>query len=157
MDKYKKASTQDLFEEYAAIMDELKYREVIRTFNNPVADYAEWLVARTLKLELETNSKAGYDGVNLDGIRYQIKCRRLQDEKASRQLGVIRKLEEEEFDFLVGLLFNRDFSVKEAYLIPHEVIEKYAKYRKHQNGHIIYLKGPLLEDPKVKNITDKFK
>jgi len=26
-------------------MDELKERKVIRTFNNPVADYAEWLVA----------------------------------------------------------------------------------------------------------------
>jgi hypothetical protein len=157
MDKYKEASTQEIFEEYAKIMDELKVRKVIRTFNNPVADYAEWLVALKLKLKLETNSKAGYDGTDSKNIRYQIKCRRLQVGKSSRQLGVIRKLEEKEFEFLVGVLFDRSFSIQEAYMIPHEVIEKYAKYSSHQNGHIFYLKGPLLKDPKVKDITEKLK
>ncbi len=157
MTKYKKSSTHDLFQDYAEIMDELKERNVVRTFNNPVADYAEWLVSSKLKLNLETNSKAGYDAKDSTGTRFQVKCRRLSISNSSRQLGVIRKLGEKEFDYLIGVIFNRDFSVKEAYQIPHKVIEKYAKYSNHQHGHILQLKGGLLKDPTVKDITENFK
>jgi len=53
--------TSDLFKQYALKMDELKERGVIRTANNPVSDYAEWLFAKAMKLDLMPNSSAGYD------------------------------------------------------------------------------------------------
>lgn len=159
MTKYdlKKFTTSDLFKYFADILGELKQRKVVRTRNNPVADYAEWLVARSLGLTLERNSRAGYDAINNRGERFQIKSRRLDPTNQSRQLSVIRNLKEKEFDYLIGVLFEKDFTVKEAYKIPHKIIENYARFSKHQNGHILNLKGKILEDPKVKNITQILK
>jgi len=31
-------------------------------------------------------------------------------------------------------------------------VGEYAKFRKHVNAHIMYLKGPILTDPRVKDI-----
>jgi len=89
MNKYKKIDTVSLLRHYADLMEELKDRNVIRTFNNPVADYAEWLVAQKLGLKLETNSKTGYDAKDSNNVRFQIKCRRLLPSNKSRQLGVV--------------------------------------------------------------------
>ena len=53
-------STIELLRSYAAIINELRARDVMRTKNNPVADYSEWLVANALGLDLERNSRAGF-------------------------------------------------------------------------------------------------
>jgi len=63
-------SDEELLVSWADIMSELSRRGLIRTANNPVADYAEHLVAKLLGLSLEGNSKASYDAVGSDGIRY---------------------------------------------------------------------------------------
>ena len=61
---------------YADILSELNARGVVRTYNSPVGDYAEWLVAEKMDLKLEKNSKKGYDAYNLStDTRYQIKSR----------------------------------------------------------------------------------
>lgn len=51
----KKESSIDLMNQYAAILAELNERNVVRTYNSPVGDYAEWLVAEQLGLVLEHN------------------------------------------------------------------------------------------------------
>lgn len=155
MKKYdlKEFTLFDLFKCFADILDELKERGVVRTSNNPVADYAEWLVAKSLGLTLEHNSKASYDAINNKGEQFQIKSRRFDPPKKSRKLGLFRNFEEKRFDYLIGVLFEKDFTVREAYKIPHKIIENYARFSKHQNGHILNLKGKILEDPKVENIT----
>jgi hypothetical protein len=134
-------------------LDELKQRSVVRTRNNPVADYAEWLVAQRLGLSLERNSKSGYDATNTSGNRFQIKSRRLDPFNKSRQLSVIRNLDAGEFDYLIGVLFNRDFTVNEAYKIPRGLITKYARFSKHQNGYILHLRGDILRAQGVEDIT----
>jgi hypothetical protein len=149
----KAISTFDLLGCFADILDVLKQRGVVRTRNNPVGDYAEWLVAQRLGLSLEHNSKFGYDATNTSGERFQIKSRRLDPSNKSRQLSVIRNLDTGEFDYLIGILFDRDFTVKEAYKIPHGVIAKYASFSKHQNGHILHLRGDILRAPSVEDIT----
>jgi hypothetical protein len=149
-------STPDLLRHFANILDELKQRGVVRTRNNPVADYAEWMVAQRLDLSLERNSKSGYDAINTSGERFQIKSRRLDPSNNSRQLSVIRNLHAGEFDYLIGILFDRDFTVNKAYKIPHSVIAKYARFSKHQNGHIFHLRGDILRDPGVEDITHVF-
>ncbi|MBI2937163.1 MAG: hypothetical protein HYY22_03060 [Thaumarchaeota archaeon] len=149
----KSFSTVGLLKCYSQIMDELKDRNVIRTRNNPSADYAEWLVSKKLGLKLEPNSSSGYDAVNTTGERVQIKSRRLDPSNNSRQLGVIRNLDGNEFDFLIGVVFDKDFNVKDAYKIPRNIISKFARFSKHQNGHILHLQGELLNTPSVDNIT----
>lgn len=145
-------NVKELLQLQASITNELITRKVVRTQNNPLGDYTEWLVANALNLSLEANSKAGYDGINTDGIRVQIKGRRITPKNGSRQLSAIRKYEENDFDELAAVIFDQNFNIIEALLIPHEVVGEYASYRKHVNAHILILKGPILCDPRVKCI-----
>lgn len=64
-----------LMNQYAAVLITLNERGVIRTYNSPVGDFAEWLVSQKLGLRLEKNSARGLDATGSDGLRYQIKCR----------------------------------------------------------------------------------
>lgn len=80
-----KLSEIELLQLHASIIDELKRREVVRTKNNPIGDYTEWLVAKALNLQLARNSSAGYDGEDINGIKYQIKGRRISPGNKSRQ------------------------------------------------------------------------
>ena len=61
-----------LLRQYAVVLDALAEAEAIRSKNNPVADYAEWLVARAFRFELMTKSSKGYDTIASDGIKYTI-------------------------------------------------------------------------------------
>jgi len=146
-------TTSDLFKYFADILDELIERGIVRTHNNPVVDYAEWLVAQSFDLSLEHNSKSGYDAINNREERFQIKSRRFNLNNKSRKLGVIRNYKKKGFDYLIGVLFEKDFTVREAYKIPHKIIKNYARFSKHQNGYILYLRGEILKDLKVENIT----
>ena len=65
----------------------VKRRGVVRTKNNPVGDYAEWLVTTTFGLALAGKSSAGFDATDDDGTTYQIKARRVTPDNPSRQLG----------------------------------------------------------------------
>ncbi len=136
----------------ASITDELKDRKVVRTKNNPLGDYTEWLVGKALELELQPNSKAGYDGIDRNGVRVQIKGRRVTPDNKSRQLSAIRKYDEKDFDELAAVIYDENFDVVEAVLIPHEVVGEYASYREHVNAHILILKGPIMRDSRVKCI-----
>lgn len=53
---------------------------------------------------------------------------------------------------ITAVIFNENFEVIDAVLIPYEVVGEYASYREHVNAHILILKGPILNDPRVKNI-----
>lgn len=142
-----------LLRSYSLIMKELKDRNIVRTANNPVADYAEFLVSDKLGLELVPNSMPGYDAVNKKtGIKYQIKARKGK----SRQLGVIRNLKRKQFYYLIAIFFDEEFNVTEAYEISSEEILNYARLSEHQNGHILRVKD-IIADGKVKDITQFFK
>lgn len=153
----KRLSELELLRRYYQIIDELKTRKVVRTYNNPVADYAEWLVAKKLNLKLSISSHKGYDAIGKSGKRYQIKARRLRPLKPSRQMGVIRNLKNKEFDILIGILFNEKLDVEFAYAIPIKIILKFAQWSKHQNGYILQLRGSILTAKSVKNITPRFR
>jgi hypothetical protein len=145
---------KELLRLHAAIINELKQRKVVRTKNNPVGDYTEYLVSKTMNLSLASNSAAGYDGIDKEGIKYQIKGRRITPENKSRQLSAIRNLDKKNFDFLVGVIFDENYSVLDAVVLPHEVVCEYASYRKHVNGHIIHLRGKILQDQRVNDISE---
>lgn len=122
-----------LMNQYAAVLITLNERGVIRTYNSPVGDFAEWLVSQKLGLRLEKNSARGLDATGSDGLRYQIKCRWERTDfptPQSRELGVIRSLEKNQFDFLIAVIFDSHFQVRAAYQIPHEIIPRYAVYRR---------------------------
>lgn len=67
-----KHSVSDLLSLYSRVMRELEVRKVARTANNPAGNYAEWLAAKALRLDLATNSTR-YDAEDAAGRRYEIK------------------------------------------------------------------------------------
>jgi hypothetical protein len=132
--------------------NELRRRQIVRTQNNPLGDYTEWLVAKSLNLDLANNSKAGYDAIDSNGVKIQIKGRRITSKNKSTQLNAIRNLQEKDFDELIAVIYDEHFNINEAVSIPHAVIAEHATYRKHVNAHILIIKGPVLSDPSVKCI-----
>ncbi len=148
----KELGVKELLQLQASITNELKDRKIVRTQNNPLGDYTEWIVAKALNLQLASNSKSGYDGETKDGVRIQIKGRRITPSNNSRQLSAIRKYEERDFDELAAVIFDENFDIIDAVLIPHEVVGEYATYREHVNAHILLIKGPILSDPRIKCI-----
>lgn len=149
-----KFSTKKLLHLYADTMKELRKRRILRSSNNPTADYAEYIIANKLNLELAPNSNKEFDAIDRKtGIKYQIKARRLTEFNKSKQLGVLRNLDSANFNFLIAVIFDEKFNILEAYKIPKNVIKKYARFSKHQNGHILTLKGLILKDDKISKIN----
>lgn len=143
--------------EYAQILNALHSAGIVRTYNSPVGDYAEWIVSTKLNLALEKNSKKGYDAIDENtGIRYQIKSRWMHPGKNSRELNVIRNYDDNQFDYLVVIIFGNDFDVAEAYKIPHDVIGEYFPKNKHQNGVVVSLGVSFVQDHRVEDITHIF-
>ena len=148
-------SAGELLKLYADVLDQLKRKGVTRSLNNPVADYSEWLTAQAFGLTLQPKSQAGFDATDSEGIRYQIKGRRLTPSNSSRQLSPIRNLDKIGFNYLIGILFRSDFTVLEGYKIPQHVVAGYARFSRHVNGHILLLKGPILSTPGVERVDEQ--
>ncbi len=149
-------TTPQLLEYYSRILEELRQRKIIRTSNSPIGDYAEWLIANQLGLTLAINSTSGYDAKDSSGLKFQIKCRRLTLHNKSRQLSAIRNLKNKDFDYLIAVLFNDQIQVLQVLKIPHEIIEKYARYSQHVNAHILTLRDSIISDPMVEDLTQQF-
>ena len=147
-------SNEGLLECYSDILDELKNRRVVRTKNSPISDYAEWMVANNLGLKLMNSSQAGYDAIKeSDGTKFQIKCRSCD----GRQLGVIRKLELHDFDYLIAVIVDEKYKILKVFQIPYNNVSKHAIFNKHQNGHILHLRGEILNDEGMEDITHLFR
>ncbi|MBX9787937.1 MAG: hypothetical protein K2Y37_03400 [Pirellulales bacterium] len=143
----------ELFDLFSKTMAEMQLRRIVRSSNNPVADYAESLVARALGLTLVDPSTKGHDAEDGQGLRYEIKARRVFGRKRSRQVSPIRGLDERHFDYLAGVLFNENFSVARACLIPFAAIGEVSTYRAHVNGNILHLRDLLWNRADVRDIT----
>ncbi len=138
----------------AEIMEELRRRGVVRTYNNPVGDLAEELFCRAFRWKREGNSARSIDAVAEDGARYQIKARRMTAVNTSRQLSAIRDLAGAHFDFLASVLFDWDFSIKRAAIIPHQVVAQRAKYVAHTNSSKFMLTDDVWLEPGVIDATE---
>ena len=141
---FSKESDAALLAAYSELMEALRQRNVIRTSNNPVADYAEKVAVERLHLEQVGKEEKGFDALDAQGYRYQIKGRRITKHNSSRQLSVIRNLSDRLFDYLVAVIFDESFRIKEIWEIPHEFVKKHGRFSEHQNGHIFYAKPEIL-------------
>ena len=149
-------STTELLQLHGKILSELKARGAVRSTNNPLGDYTEWLVSNRLGLKLLGNSNSGHDAVCENGIRYQIKGRRITVENPSTQLSTIRNLLEKDFDFLVALVFNENFQLLYAVKVPHEAVVEHARWYGHVKGHNLHVRD-VLSDNRVIHLLEHFK
>jgi hypothetical protein len=150
-------SLTHVLELYCGVLHELRRRGLTRTENNPTGDLAEAVVSRSLNLTLVEKSKASFDAIHKNGQRYQIKGRRITPSNPSRQLGTIRGLDKKHFDFLAGVIFDKDFRIYRAALIPYRTVKAFAKHQSHVNGARFELKDFLWERREVIDITNKLK
>jgi hypothetical protein len=146
-------SISELLSIHSGVLEELRDRSVVRSMNNPTGDYTEWLVSSKLGLVLEGNSSKGFDATDPQGRRYQIKGRKISPDNQSTQLGVIRNLAANDFDFLVAVVFDVTWQVVRAAKITHQAVAKIATFREHVNGHIMHLRPTVFEIPGVEDIS----
>jgi hypothetical protein len=151
------ATVQELLAAYAAILDELRQREIVRSSNSPVCDYAELLFCVAFGWNRERNSSAGYDATDKKGIRYQIKARRLTRHNRSRQLSAIRRIDSAPFDQLAGVLFDEAFQVIRAGIMPLSVVHANSKYVSHSNSWRFLLRDEIWEIPGVRDVTSELR
>jgi len=138
---------------YAAALDELRERGIVRSANGPGGDYAELLCVRAFGWSRTANSVASYDAIDRANRKYQVKSRRIVTPKTSRQLSALRNLSQESFDFLAGVLFNGDFSVMRAAIIPHRIVAERSRFSAHTNSSIFFLDDTVWKIPDVRDIT----
>jgi hypothetical protein len=147
------APVMHLLRRQGEILAELRRREIVRTANGPLGDIAELLCARAFGWTLAENGASGHDAEDGEGLRYQVKARRLASPSASRQLSFIRKLPEKPFDQLVGVLFDSHFNVFRAALVPYAVVLARSSYVAHTNGWRFHLKNCVWAEPGVEDVT----
>lgn len=146
-----------LLELHVDLLAELRRREVVRSLNNPTGDYGELLFSRAFGWSLNGNSSADADAIDAQGLRYQIKCRRLGTPKGSRQLGFIRRLPERPFDWLAAVLLDSRFRVLRAALIPYEVILPRASYVESVKAWRFMLRDSVWDLSEVADVTEKLR
>ncbi len=134
------------------VMDELTSRGVVQNPTQPVGDYATYLACEAFGLNREPTSTSGYDASDSEGLRYQVKFKRLLDANDTRQLNAIKGLEQRKFDFLIGVLFIADMSIYRAALLPFDIVA-----RKVDQTKILLLSNKLWDMDGVIDITDKLK
>lgn len=152
-DPIEQASVAELLRLHSEVMKELRRREIVRTSNNPVGDYAELLFSTAFGWALENSSSAGHDATDKDGLKFQIKSRRLTHQNGSRQLSFIRRLPEKKFDYLAGVLFDDRYRVIRAIILPHDGLEARCKYSPHSNGWIMRLEDDCWNAAGARDVT----
>lgn len=149
----KELTPQELLQLTGQILDELSARKIVRTSNNPVGGYTEWLVSKCLSLTLCRNSEKGFDSTGKDGAKYEIKARRVTPANKSRQLSAIRNIEGEHFDFLIAVVYNKFFEVILALKIPRAVVVAKSSYVKSTNSYKLMAEDSLKDEPGVVDIA----
>jgi hypothetical protein len=150
-------SDAELLALYVAALDELQVRKITRSDNIPTGDYAELLVARHFKVELETNSAKGYD-LKVGGDRVQVKARRVAANGRHNGFGILRNVsqcefDDREFDVLVAVVFERDYRVREAWWIPWAAVKKHAVYSKRwEAARLTKVAGEICAEPGVRKL-----
>jgi len=147
-------TNRELLALYGRVLDTLRSRGVIRSANNPLADYAEGLCVAALSLTLAAKCTTGYDGIDPNGHKIEVKARRLTQQNGSRQLSAIRGIDSAHFDYLAGILFDADFSVMKGCLIPHAVVREHGSNNMHTHSHRFLLRDSVWSLDGVRDITE---
>jgi hypothetical protein len=116
---------------------ELQALGVARGDGDPLAGYAEHLVAQAVGAQLAPAGTQGYDLISMDGARLQVKARRPNPPTAIPQWGGLKadadgKLKDD-FDQLVGVVFDGTYNVVRAVVLSRDAVAKGARVQ-YRNG-----------------------
>jgi len=142
-------TTPELLADWAAVMRELRVRDVVRTNNNPVGDIAEAIVHAYYGGERGGFSQPGWDIKTPDGERIQVKAMRTTATTKRRNVSPIR---DTDYDSVVVVVFDEDFQVLEGLKVSREVVEELFVIRPYLNGRVILVSQKLRDDPRVESL-----
>ncbi|WP_207556105.1 hypothetical protein [Intrasporangium flavum] len=166
------ASLADLFTLYGRILDELSSREVIRSRNQPLGDYSEWLVCRALRGLLADNKsekafdvvadlgatlldgRGPHDGAH-QGAQIQVKARAISAQPKRDQLQT-SPFHAGGFDYLALVLHRAfDFHVEQAVLMPVSAVHLYARTATARRDDVLrlWMTQQAMTDPSTIEIT----
>ena len=86
-------------------------------------------------------------------MRFQIKARRITNSPGSRQLSAIRNLAAGPLDHLGAVLFELDFLVHRAALIPIVLVKSECGGRRTQTAMCFHLRDDIWSQPGVIDVT----
>lgn len=170
------ASLADLFTLYGHILDELEHRDVVRTRNQPLGDYAEWLTWQALAGKQSTNkSEKAYDltanlGAGLlggtgpdagghDGARIQVKSRSVSPKTRAGQLET-SPFHADGLDYLALVLHEAsDYAVRQAVLLPLKTALTYARPASARRDDVLrlFMSPRVMSDPTGVDITESLR
>jgi hypothetical protein len=143
-------SVPQLLKLWAAVMRELRTKDIVRTNNNPVGDIAEAIVHQYYKgSERGSFVQAGWDVITADGTRIQVKAMRQTAGSKRRNLSPIR---DSDYDSVVIVILNEDFEVVEGLHLDRELVEELFVHRDYVNGRVITVTARLRQDPRVEHL-----
>jgi hypothetical protein len=141
--------TRELLALWAQALRELRDREVAPTFNNPIGDIAEALVALHYGGERGSFSQASWDVKTREGEMLEVKALRRTGAKTRRNLSPVRS---DGYNAVIIVIFTEDLRVDEAIRVPRGVVNEMFAWNEHVAGRIIRVTKKLLEHPKVRRI-----
>lgn len=142
-------STRELLALWSHALRELRDREVVRTFNNPIGDIAEALVALHYGGERGSFAQASWDVKTREGELLEVKALRRTGAKTRRNLSPVRS---DGYDAVIIVIFAEDLRVDEAIRVPREVVNELFAWNEHVAGRIIRVTKKLLEHPGARRI-----
>jgi hypothetical protein len=140
---------RDLLATWAGTLRELRRRGVVRTFNNPIGDIAEELVALHYHGERGSFSQKTWD-VRVGTELLQVKALRRNQEGKRLNLSPVRS--DDGYDAVIVVVFTEGLRLEKAIRIPREVVNELFERRPHVNGRIIRLTDRLLGNPDVEAV-----
>jgi hypothetical protein len=153
VDRLQSATELELLVTYETILSELFRRNVTRTFDAPVGQYAEWLAAAVLGGELAANSVKSYDMVCDEFGRVQIKARivRGRSKRGETQLSPFRSFD---FDHALILMFDQTYQVTTATIIAAATVRAAGRRSGHVNASVVMATPALLASGT--DVTERF-
>lgn len=139
-----------LWKRWAAALDDLRRRGVIRSTGRPVQDYSESLAFRALDGTRRARGQ-GYDFDGADGLRYEVKGLRPGQVDNPRRLANVTMTRPLPFDYLVAVFLSPDMEVFRASKIPAEVVERYARSKG------VRLTDELFAEPGTEDVTNQLR
>lgn len=143
-------STRQLLAAYGAILRELRERDVVRTYNNPIGDIAEAVVAEHYGGARGSFSQKSWDVLTDAGERLQVKAIRITAAGRRTKLSPIRS---SDYDAVIVVVFDEDFRVTEGLRLSRSLIEEHCPFDKHVNGWIISLTRTLRAHPDIEHLA----
>ncbi len=112
-----------------AISSAIKYEKLTGRKLGITGEIGEYKVCKKLGLNLlKDRQSAGYDAVDKDGKKYQIKTRRVSGKK-----GRIGKFSEHFFDFAVLALLDENYEITDLFTVEFDKINEIISIAKNRN------------------------